>query len=257
VARWVRDDPVLGDATINAKNAGRPSYVFSDEYAEEWRPLMRRFLLERVHAQERRAIEMYHVREPLIAIKEPRGAHAAALLASLLPRSRVICILRDGRDVIDSWLHAHLEGAFLADHERPAVKESERLEFVRREAHNWLARMEGIEAAREAHPEELTRLVRYEDLLADPAGVMGGVFGWLGVERTPERLAEMADDTSFDRIPSGEVGAKKFHRAAEVGHWRRGLTAPEQRIVQEVMGKRLAALGYGDDGTPAASEAAA
>jgi hypothetical protein len=27
--------------------------------------------------------------------------------------------------------------------------------------------------------------------------------------------------------------------------------------VQEVMGERLAALGYGDDGTPAASEAAA
>ena len=29
-----------------------------------------------------------------------------------------------------------------------------------------------------------------------------------------------------------------------MGHWRRGLTPAEQEVVQEVMGERLADLGY-------------
>ena len=244
VGAWVRRDAEVGAGTINARNAGRPSYVFSGEYADAWRPALRRLILERVAAQERRVAELHGAREPLIVIKEPRGAHAAAMLMSLLPGSRMICLLRDGRDVIDSWLHAHLEGGFLANYERPAVKESQRLEFVEREARDWLARIEGLEAARAAHPEGLTRRLRYEELRSGAAGVMDDVFAWLGLERSPERLEEMALDTAFERLAAAEVGSGKFHRFAEVGHWRRGLTPAEQEVVQEVMGERLADLGY-------------
>ena len=48
-------------------------------------------------------------------IKEPNGSHGADVVMSILSRSRMIFQLRDGRDVIDSILHAHSGGGWLAE----------------------------------------------------------------------------------------------------------------------------------------------
>ena len=241
---WSSGDLATGDRTINSRHVGRPSYVFSDEYEDEWRPALRRFILDRVAAQVQRARDLHGARDPLIVIKEPRGAHAAPLLMSLLPRSRMIWLMRDGRDVIDSWLHAHLEGSFLAGYERPAVTADQRLEFVKREANDWLYRVRGLEAAFEQHPDELRRRLRYEDLRADTAAVMRDAFAWLELNRSEEALEVTVAENAFERIEMDQIGPQKFHRAAKVGHWRENLSADEQQALEEILGQRLRELGY-------------
>jgi hypothetical protein len=43
------------------------------------------------------------------------------------------------------------------------------------------------------------------------------------------------------RAPTGPT---EFARAAQPGLWRENLSAEEQRVVQEIMGAELEALGY-------------
>ena len=65
-------------------------------------------------------------------IKEVDGSHAADVVMSLFPRSRMLFLVRDGRDVIDSLLDANSpvgwltrlgwgRGAFESDQERLGV----------------------------------------------------------------------------------------------------------------------------------------
>ena len=91
---------------LNDLRRGDPAYFFSDEYADVWRGPLRELGLKRFEAQSLRAEREHGLREPQIVIKEPNGSHAADLIAGLFPTSRMIFLLRDGRDVIDSMMDA-------------------------------------------------------------------------------------------------------------------------------------------------------
>ena len=43
-------------------------------------------------------------RNPYLVVKEPNTSEAADTLVKLLPSSRVVFLVRDGRDVVDSML---------------------------------------------------------------------------------------------------------------------------------------------------------
>ena len=48
-----------------------------------------------------------------MVIKEVNGSHGADLVMSLFPRSKMIFLVRDGRDVLDSLLDANKEGGWM------------------------------------------------------------------------------------------------------------------------------------------------
>ena len=55
------------------------------------------------------------MRDPEFVIKDPNASHAAHAMAQLLPRARLIYLVRDGRDVVDSHVHAYGEGGWVAE----------------------------------------------------------------------------------------------------------------------------------------------
>jgi hypothetical protein len=231
--------------SINSVHKGRPSYVLSDEYAPDWRPHLRSFILHRLHAHVERAREELGAKRPLVAVKEPQAAFAAELLMSLLPRSRMVLVLRDGRDVIDSLLDAHLPGGFLETFGYQTVSDPEsRLRFVVEQAHEWRARMQALEEAWEGHAADLRAKVRYEELRADPLPVLTGLVRWLGLERGDEELAAAVQDTDFESLPAEHKGRGQFHRAAQPGLWRSNMTMDEQRAMNEIITPTLSELGY-------------
>jgi len=63
---------------------------------------LRTLLLERFGAHLRRAGGS----DPLCVIKEPNGSQGAGFILFRLPCSRLLFLLRDGRDVVDSELDA-------------------------------------------------------------------------------------------------------------------------------------------------------
>jgi hypothetical protein len=243
--REVDGDYVPG--TINNYLGKRPVYAYSDAYREVWAPEARRFALVRLFGFLARARDegVPLTPDPLIVIKEVNGSHAADLLMGLMPRSRLLFLVRDGRDVVDSLLHAYQPGGFLARHQGRAFETpEERAEGLRWAALLWSCNVDMTLRAIDAHPPELCHTIRYEDLLAETRERTAALQGWLGLQRDEAEHETMLASTDFAAVPPQRRGSLQRNRAAQPGLWRQNLSEEEQRICIDVMGSRLEQLGY-------------
>jgi hypothetical protein len=220
----------------------RSNYFFSPRYRDAWHPEMRRLMLVRFHRLVERTAERYDVRSPLVLLKETTGAHAAPLVMSMFRRSRLLFLVRDGRDVVDSHIAAGQPGGWLPH--RGWASPEERRAFVRRCGRTWVGDMASVQRAFDAHPPKLRRMSRYEDLLADPARGLGSLVEWLGLRRSERWLEQAVQANAFDSIAPAQKGPKKFYRSATPGAWRENMTDEEAATLETLMGDKLRELGY-------------
>jgi peptidoglycan/xylan/chitin deacetylase (PgdA/CDA1 family) len=218
------------------------NYFFSSMYEHAWRPEVRRMMLVRFHRLVERTAERYPVKSPLVLLKEVAGAHAAPLVMSMFRRSKFVFLVRDGRDVVDSQTAANQPGGWLpvSGWKTP----EERREFINRRARTWLGDVVSIERAFEAHPPELRRMVRYEDLLAAPAANLRPLVEWMGLRRSERWLDRAIEANAFESIAPERKGPTKFFRSATPGAWRRNMSQEEAATLETVMGDKLRELGY-------------
>lgn len=238
------DDGHFIPATVNFFWRPASDYAMSTDFEDVWRPELRRFALVRLHAVLERAAGRYSVSDDArLVIKDVGASHAAQVTMALLRRSRFLFIVRDGRDVLDSLIHAAQAGSWFARVAKPLISsERDRRDFVRRSAIDWACAMDSCLRAWRDRPPELRRMVRYEELLADPVDELGSLCEWIGLER--DHLAVEAAVRANAFGGSQPTGPTEFARAASPGLWRHNLTAEEQRIAAEIMGERLTDLGY-------------
>lgn len=161
-------------------------------------------------------------------------------------------LVRDPRDIALSW--AHFSGrtvdetiGFLAKPSQlsklpPRVSQTvQQLSTWSGHVLSWL----------EAEPRPL--VVRYEDMLADPADALTKAARHLGLDTDPETVVRAVAATRFDRLQAeeeekgfemGQIKGRNFFRRGEAGGWRDVLT-PEQaeRIVSD-HGEAMERLGY-------------
>ena len=226
--------------TFTQEKSRNPDYLFAPEYRDSWQPALRRLLLDRIEA----ALRDDDARgaRPKVVIKEPGGSQVADLLISLHPGSRLIFLLRDGRDVVESWLDAHLPGGW---HSYDfSVATSGRTAFLRWQATVWRYRTEIVQKAYEAHDPNRRVLVRYEDLRRRPESELGRIFDMLELTVTEEERAAIVQKQALEKVPESERGPGRFVRFGESGRWRTALSAGEQEAVMEIIGDKLAELGY-------------
>jgi hypothetical protein len=180
-------------------------------------------------------------------VKEP-GSQVAPLLMDLFPNSKLIFLLRDGRDVIDSWLDAYGQGSWaLPGGAFPVVPEG-RPALIRWLAAVWAYRSRAVRAAFERQSPENRLLLRYEDLRHQPEVCLERAGRMLGLDCAP--VAEIAQRHSFERVPRGSRGSRRRVRQAATGGWRENLTAAEQEVMHEALGAALAEFGYGEETAP-------
>jgi Sulfotransferase family len=239
-----RPDGQYVPATVNAFWSPSADYAMSKHFEDVWRPELRRFALVRLHAVLERAASRFPVSDdPAVVVKDVGTSHAAAMTMSLLPRSRLLFMVRDGRDVIDSLIHAAQPGSWFARVTKPLVSSDEdRLDFVREKAIEWACWTDSCQRAWAAHAQALRRIVRYEELLGDPVGELGALCRWIGLNRDTAALEAACQANAFGA--NEPTGPTEFARAASPGLWRQNLSSEERRIAEEIMGERLAALGY-------------
>jgi hypothetical protein len=241
------DDLDLSNFTLLRAERDKPESFFSSEFTEAWTPALGELILKRLLAQTLRYPSEVPPSRTIVAIKEPNGSQSADVLMSALPRARLLFLLRDGRDVVDSELAANMEGAWLST-SIPGVSgiaEDKRVEFVRRSAYKWLWRTEVVQEAFRAHAGP-KYLIRYEELLKDPTIQMKSLFEWVGLKTDDAQLATWIERRSFERIPAEARGPHGFFRAASPGMWRESLTAEEQAVVEAIIGPKVRELGYDD-----------
>jgi hypothetical protein len=233
-------DPEL--TILNEIKRDKPSYFFSDRYRDVWGPALRELIVARFDAQVRDS-GVPEGADPLVVVKEP-GSHIADLLMSLFRGSRMIFLLRDGRDVVDSWLAAHRSGAWALDEGAFSVAPQGREALIRWQSSVWSYRTAVVQRAYRDHDPTRRVLVRYEDLLADPVGELERICTTFEIAAPASRLREIAAAHEFGSVPSDEKGESKEIRAADPGGWQDHLSAAEQQAMYEVMGETLADVGY-------------
>jgi hypothetical protein len=220
----------------------KDDYFFSERYRDVWFPALKRMILTRFEAQVRTEAEVDST-NPLLVVKEP-GSHAADLLLSMFPGSGLIFLLRDGRDVVDSWLDAYQDGSWAQEEGAFPVAPQGRLSFVRWQSSVWTYRTLTVERAFKRHPASRRVLVRYENLLADPARELVRICSTLGIDASRDRLEEIVTSHAYGRVPERSKGAGKVVRAARPGGWRENMTRAERDAMLQIMGPKLEELGY-------------
>jgi len=230
---------------VNGVFAEQPAYFFSNQYAKAWRPQVRSLILARLRAQARRAARDHRIRaRSHVVVKEPQS-HGAELVMSLLPRARMIFLLRDGREVMQSLLALYLPGGRLDDRLVAPNPEDEqsRASFVFQNARLWLQRTTAVQRAYEAHDPERRIVVRYEDLLRDTAGELRRLSDWMGLVRSDEQLRAAIEREASRR---GPVGSSRRAGSGPGAATRlsSALGPAEEEILREMIGPKLAELGY-------------
>lgn len=225
--------PTLGEA-----RAGEPAYFFSDEFATAWRPGLRRMILARLGAQVDLASQRHALADPMVLIKEPNGSHGAELLMSLLPTAKLLFVVRDGRDVVDSLLDAERSWA------GRGAAGADRIASLRRHAWHWLTFTAAVQRAYEARPAELRRMVRYEQLRSAPEESLRPILEWLGLAHDEARVRDAVEANAFENVPRFMKGPGTPRRAATPGLWRANLSPQEQSAMHEILGEMLTELGY-------------
>jgi hypothetical protein len=237
------EDLDLSTFTLRRLVEDNPDRFFAEKYADVWLPGLRRLLNDRLLAHLEREGGPDAARDSLLLVKEPNGSQSADMIMRAQPTARLLFLLRDGRDVVDSELASFAVGGWQEssfDHMR-GVGEAERLDFVIRSAHQWLWRTEVVEAAFAEHPGP-KHMLRYEDLLREPERHLGEVFEWLEVSLEATDFAAVADRFAFERLPGR--GPDRQARFARPGAWRDNLHPEERAAVERVLGAKLRELGY-------------
>jgi hypothetical protein len=239
---WATAEHAPDLTTLDRIKHDKDSYFFSDRYRDAWEPALRRLIVERFDAQ---VAHTATTARPVVVVKEP-GSHVADMLLSMFPCSRLVFLLRDGRDVVDSWLAAYRSGSWALDEGAFPVTEGGRAALVRWQSAVWAFRTEVVRRAYDAHPVDRRMMVRYEDLVADPAGELVRLCAQLPVRASADACASVAARHAFEAVPAAAKGKSKEIRSATPGGWRENLTPQEHEIMHEVMGRQLAELGYLD-----------
>ena len=247
--------PAIEFFRYNDLRADTPDYFFGDEYADVWKPLLRELILRRLHAHVSRLAAQREIENPRVVIKEPNGSQAADIIMSVLPRSGMVLLVRDGRDVVDSALASALGGSW-GNEFGSEIDDSQRIPYVRHRASLWLHTMEVAQTAYDAHPDDRKILVRYEDLLADTEGWLRKIFDRFQLRAADQKVAKIVSLEAFENVPDDRKGPDKPIRAASPGLWRQNLSPAEQQLMGSIMNPKLRDLGYEVD-SPQSQEAAA
>ena len=241
-----KDGDELAVTSMSDANRDSGYWILSESRSEIWRPWLRGLILESFRDQVRHGAAQTRWKRPLLIVKEPNSSEAADEVARILPRSRIVFLLRDGRDVTDSVLDGFVTAAWgmHADTGWAGLRPEEREGFIRGSALHWVYRTEAVQRACAELGPGASITVRYEDLLADTPAELARIGHWLGFEDSEAWATEIAPKHAFEAIPADQRGRGKFHRAASPGLWRENMSEAEQRIMGEVMGAKLRELGY-------------
>ena len=166
----------------------------------------------------------------------------------------VVYLARDARDVavsyahymdwdIDSTIHAMRNPAASA-----GVRPGALSPLLRQRLLTWSGH---VESWLDAGVRLL--LIRYEDMLKDPAVILAKVTSFLGWDAKPETIAAAVEATQFDRLQSQEEKhgfdsrtsrSGAFFRRGIAGGWREALTPEQIGQIERDHGRVLMRLGY-------------
>ncbi|MGB3526578.1 MAG: sulfotransferase [Flavobacteriales bacterium] len=164
--------------------------------------------------------------------KHPGYSRHIPLIARLMPKSRFIHIIRDGREVAVSMMSAKRRLGYGAGEIQGAA----------REWHGNIchARSAGVTLGPARYME-----VRYEYLVEHTATALGEVFEFSGLKVQKDETERIANENNISRkqVSRGDVQLNTL-RAIPDAIWKAKLSLEERWIMEQMVGHLLKELGY-------------
>ncbi len=175
--------------------------------------------------------------------KSPRHLFAVPDLSQLYPQSKFLCLIRDPRAVVLS--------------ERETSWGSRSVTRIVRRWCRVLATAEQLE--RTLSPDRF-RVIRYEDLVADPETQLRAICEFLGEPFEPQMLEFPERATEERGFRPDEVWKQNTLQpvdSSRAERWRSGLTPAEIRLIERLAGSPMLQRGYRPLNQPAGVAAVA
>ncbi|MDE1817914.1 MAG: sulfotransferase domain-containing protein [Thaumarchaeota archaeon] len=220
---------------------GDDRYFFSRSHMKNILPALKQLILARTYSQVRSFSQN-------IVIKEPNGSGAADIMMNLFQESKLIFLLRDGRDVVDSIMDAHQINSWNKDNPitkfEPLQTENMRHEAIIRHSKEWVRITETVWKAYQNHNPVLRHLVKYENLINNTLNEVKKIYNFIGIITVDEQINKIIDIYDFHKIPDSEKGSGKFFRSATPGTWKKNFSKEEQELMNSIMLETLKKMEY-------------
>jgi hypothetical protein len=188
------NEPLVGKLFGDFHTGARPkslrskNFVMADAHRQAWLEGIRLFVLRVADSRFADAEE-----GEWIVVKEPNGSVGAPYLAAAFPRSALVLLIRDPRDVAASAIDRHRPGGGAYEWRKSEGSVRDRASrdpdaFIEGQAKRYMRNVGAAKRAYEAH-EGPKVMVRYEDLRTETVGTMRRVYSTL---RSRGRLADGA-----------------------------------------------------------------
>ncbi len=174
-------------------------------------------------------------------------------IRELFPKSKIIQLVRDGRDVVTSgtfdWLLKDAAGTlrhqFFVE-KKSGTKLTRFFDDIVLEkwAKNWVETIDAF------HDADADLQIRYESMIEDQPSVLGKIFRLLEVEGSSETAVSCADAVTFEKATgrsSGDGQPTAKARKGIVGDWKNYFTQQDGELFNAIAGQQLVALGYQND----------
>jgi hypothetical protein len=206
------NEPCFGDLCgwiqSQAQNS-RPEFVFAQNRRREWIGALQHLFWEL-------CISRFGVlaADEVLVVKEVNAPQICSVLIEMFPASKIVLLLRDPFDVLDSYLDMQQEGSWNAQFTSRLSSDED---SVTQTAQYIAGLFRMAVAGYESFPEGQRYRLSYEAMLADPRGSLEALLLFIGREFD---LAEIEASVTLNAFATHwESGRSSFRRFGKAGVW--------------------------------------
>ena len=222
------------------KASERKHYFFSNDFEFVWKKYLRKLILNRIYAQFPNCLTKK------VVIKEPNGSMGADIILKCLPNSKIIFLLRDARDVLNSQVTALSEGGYASKASKiwKPLQKGKRINHIKASCYQYLKIIEIVQKAFASHLSQNKMMIRYEDLRRNNNENFKKILEFTGINIDETKMNEIIEKHTFENIPSGKKGIGTTKQFAKVGIWKEKFSDDEIKEINDILGSKLQELGY-------------
>jgi len=166
--------------------------------------------------------------------KTPRYYEYIRNIKNIYPKSKIICILRDPRDLVVSRFYhaarAGVEGIFTVDSES-------RKSQIKLTISQFINCVSIINDAKDKYNNDIF-ITKYESLIGNSIFETKEIFKFLGANSDSELIERIVLQNSFQSMTNrrpGEMDKESFLRKGIVGDWVNEITDEEEKFIRETV----------------------
>lgn len=184
-----------------------------------------------------------------VLMKCPNDAQIADFISLWMPRSRLIMLVRDGRDIIRSRF-----SAFASETLNQSKNRDTRLYCIAYYAQMWNAQLDISEAAYFQHDNSKKLSLVYEEMRTDGFNFVKSLSTFMGKSLDDEAIERISEARKLENAPPASRGDNKPRQHGKIGGYKKYFNDEEIALMNTIMQRNLEKHGYFHEETEAESQ---